>query len=636
MTQNLSLIVGAYHQIRKAELAEQLNESPTFVSAFRSRKGRTPEAEKIASVDASVAALDASATFKVSQFLRTLVYESLPPGVDTLAVLLAETLVFRHTLGQACRAVLARSLLPVPMVGPLAAMVKANTLGFNLFAIFFYPFQHGFWVCLSLVVFSDDVRNYVTPLELLPLAALYYTRAVVLACKYAYLPVSYVGDAETLGIMYTPEYSFQTMASTLVLITWNDPYSKTNSSLASDVNGDVLRTEMEAACVLADVNLDGLEVHVGSHRAAEVVRTMAQGIVERSAASPSASPDAVSAKELLASIMVRFYGKPMPGFSMALINVMAVVFACAFPTCRAISGAPAFGATNLGTMACTFHLMYALQGFRVNFGFAISAAWDFRRRRHALESLAAMLSGHGDAITELDEHAGATDVEAGQRAVGDRTRDGNEGAPRICIEVKNPTSALAWSLVRRATRKVGAVWMHRMNAYNTAFLCLAVACTGALQGLYYGVDAYPHRLVAAMGLAVVAFNISLLCSLAVFEAAQINEAVPEHIMLLKRQMVALSAELADSSFHAEGNAEKHRRMESTLELLKNIGAAVSHEEEVHDPFVVFGRVPAGPGAMTATVGILVSMLVVAVQRLTYLYDIGWSYSGHWGEFVPSE
>ena len=604
------------------------------------------------SIHAAVAALDGSTSFKVSQFVRTFVYEMLPPGLNTLALLLAETLVFRHTPKQAFYAACARKLLSVPLVGPLAAVLKANTPEFNLTNLFLYPFENGFWACLILVAYSDDVRSYVTPLELVPIAALFVTRAVVLACKHAYLPVSYVGDAATLGMMYTPEFSGKTIASTLALTSWNDP---NNHHLGENEDHDnhsseFLRLELEAACVVADVRLDGIDVHVGSNRAAEAVRAMARGVGEQSAQTISASPEAVSAKELLASIIARHYGKPMPSFLSVLLQVLGAMFAFIFPACRAISGAPAFGATHLGKLACVSHLLYAWYGFSINMLLATSAAWDFRRRRNALESLTAMVTRHGDEVTTRTRssrgtgNATATDTEEGIQAASEEGGPPSEeggppddptGPPRICIDVKNPSSALAWSLVRRATRKVGVVYMHRMNAYNAVFLALAITCTCVLQGLYYGVLAHPHRLVAAVGLGMVSLNISLLCSLAVFEASRINEAVPGHLMLLKREMVALAAELANATFDGteRENVEKQRRMEATLHLLSHVGAAVNHEERVQDPFVVFGGVTAGPGAITATVGILVSMLVVAVQRLLYLYDVGWSYSGHWGEFV---
>ncbi|XRA97389.1 SET domain-containing protein [Pycnococcus provasolii] len=624
--------------------AERMNENQTFQSAFRSRGTgsgaevghNNNQVKAVPSFRNDLASLDSHVEFKATQFVRTLVYEMAPPAINTLTVLLFETIIFKHTFHQAWRCVLARFLLPVPFCGPVLRLIGDSSWELNIANFCFYILENGIWVSLFIVVLVPEIRDELSTLELVPICVLFVVRATVLALKYAYLPVNYVGGDDVLGLMYTKEFSIQTMYATLVLNAWNNPHGERNLDKEKKAS-EVLRCEMEAACMVADVRLDDIEVHVGTEAAAAAIRAAALGVGQRSTALISASPKSVSAKELLASIISAHYGKGIPEFMNNVIYVVTLVFAGSFPAVRAICGAPAFGTTHLGKLACVSHFFYCINGFLVNLAFATSAAWDFRRRRFSLESLASMLVYPGERAANLGERAEKAtrdDVEAGQRYSSAAGRGGNDQS-RIYIDVKNPSSCLAWSLVRRAVRKVGTQWMYRMNAYSVVFLVAAMACTGALQALYYGVDAYPHRLVSAVGLFMVAMCISFLCSFAVFEAARINEAVPDHLMILKREMVALAAALAGSTFDDEGEGRKSR-MEATLHLLKQVSSTMQHEELVCDPFVVFGRVTAGPGAIGATVGVLISMLIVALQRLSYLLDQGWNYSGRYGEFVAPD
>ena len=52
------------------------------------------------------------------------------------------------------------------------------------------------------------------------------------------------------------------------------------------------------------------------------------------------------------------------------------------------------------------------------------------------------------------------------------------------------------------------------------------------------------------------------------------------------------------------------------------------------PAVVFGNIPASSAAISATAGVLLSMLLVAFQRfLTLVLERGFDYSGERGEFT---
>mmetsp|Transcript_12477 Transcript_12477/g.43326 ORF Transcript_12477/g.43326 Transcript_12477/m.43326 type:complete len:104 (-) Transcript_12477:48-359(-) len=96
-------------------------------------------------------------------------------------------------------------------------------------------------------------------------------------------------------------------------------------------------------------------------------------------------------------------------------------------------------------------------------------------------------------------------------------------------------------------------------------------------------------------------------------------------------MVALAAQAA---LRARAG-EEHASMRSSLDLLKEVEGLVAHEEEVDQPLLVFAQLPGSTAAITATAGVLLSMLLVAFQRLFVLLDQGWRYDADArGAFVP--
>ena len=77
-------------------------------------------------------------------------------------------------------------------------------------------------------------------------------------------------------------------------------------------------------------------------------------------------------------------------------------------------------------------------------------------------------------------------------------------------------------------------------------------------------------------------------------------------------------------------------MRSAFRLIECVDQCVHHEEEEADPIEVFYKIRASPAAITATISSLLSMLLVATQRLfTMIESEGWSY-GDMGEFGESD
>lgn len=68
-------------------------------------------------------------------------------------------------------------------------------------------------------------------------------------------------------------------------------------------------------------------------------------------------------------------------------------------------------------------------------------------------------------------------------------------------------------------------------------------------------------------------------------------------------------------------------------LIECVDQYIHHEEEQSDPVEVFYKVRASPAAITVIISSLLSMPLVALQRVfTMVESEGWSYGGDMGEF----
>jgi len=404
--------------------------------------------------------------------------------------------------------------------------------------------------------------------------------------------------------MYSPRFTAQSMGRQLVVVSWNQP--KTAQEL--------LRMEVEAASIAADVNLSGVVADVGSEEAAAAVAAAASDVgvvVDR-----PAGHGVVRGMTLLAAVVNTHFGTPISASLGWYIAALSAGFAVCQPLCRAAVGAPAFGSTPLGTAVAAVLVYCSWFLFSINFMFVTSAAFDFSRRRKAIECMGELVRFPGAAIPIAPSESSSAKAKAKGNAYA---------STNVLLDLKHPGTCLCWILVRRTMRQIGMCWSKRMNLYSIVFFVLALSLAFALQGLFYG--GIPHRLSTAVSLAYVTVVVSILTSQAVLEASRVNDLSPEHRTLLRREAVALSA-LVTASDDAE--AEKMRR---SLDLLERTEALIQHEEELQSPVVVFGELPASAGAITATVGVLLSALLVALQRLFYLFETGHSYAGEQGQLI---
>lgn len=596
--------------------------------------------------------------FKMDQFLRTLLYEICPPFVNWFVVLFVEICIFRHTTEEAVCAASARGFTPLP--GPLARVVSrvdppdySGNGDILLFGMFWFP--------VFAVAFSSDARAFVEPLELLPLSILLLCRVSVIACKYALLPSSYCGDVngKIYGVITQSD-----MARTLVGSAWLSPKMKAHE--------DLLRQDVENACLEADVDLSETRIDVGSAEAATAVRARAGGVGRRSETAVANTPSVVSGKELLAAIVDAHIGRTLPDWVLPILVVGGVAYALVSPVCRGAVGVQMFGDNALSQATAATLFLSSLFLFLNNMVFTVSCAWTFRRQRDAICCLNDIMRFPGEPVANIlppspklqrtkhkkesrkNQHANGAGDEHGKKielpekeppAVVAARAAAARGAV-VLVDLKDPSSCLCWSLVRRALRRVGSSWARRMNLYSIVFLVAAFTCAGSLLVLCYGAETRSHRLTTAGELFYLAIVVSGLCSLTVAEGSAINDLVPVVRTSLKREVVAIAAQLAGM----QGNGRERKQNAATetnervrrderealtdaLRLIERVEQYVHLEEEHSHPVEVFYRVPATTAAITFTVSSLLSMLLIAAQRWFQMTGSEWwSYGGANGEF----
>jgi hypothetical protein len=315
-----------------------------------------------------------------------------------------------------------------------------------------------------------------------------------------------------------------------------------------------------------------------------------------------------------------------------------------------------FGATPASEFAAAGMFIFNVMMFLGNFMFAATCAWHYRRLFCVMRALSRMARFPGEPLEnffppESEVEASDRSKEASsssrsfrelRRAVADASRVRSGRPLDALIDVKDPASCLGWSLVRRATRRVGSSWGRRMNLYSVIFLVSAFFSAGMLLGLYFGASTLTHRLATAACFYFLAIVISALVSLTVFEAAAINEQVPETRSWLKRESVAIAAQLAylvagggdeDEDEDASLRKREIEELRAARALIETVEQYVKLEEEESDPVEVFFGVKATPAAVTLVVSSLLSMLLIATQRgFTMMESEGWAYDGANGEF----
>ena len=121
------------------------------------------------------------------------------------------------------------------------------------------------------------------------------------------------------------------------------------------------------------------------------------------------------------------------------------------------------------------------------------------------------------------------------------------------------------------------------------------------------------------------------------EAAAINEMVPRLRSWLKRETVAIAAQMAYldvPKVRTDASRKEEEQLHSAHRLIESVEQYILVEEEQSDPVEVFFKVNATPAAVTFVVSSLLSMLLIAMQRgFTMMDSEGWSYNGPQGQFV---
>jgi hypothetical protein len=242
-----------------------------------------------------------------------------------------------------------------------------------------------------------DTRRYLEPLELLPMLVMFLAQCGVIACKYGVLPASHTSDAH--GKIYRPIKPAD-LTRTLILGAWNDPKNANHF--------DLLKMEIENACLEADVDLSHTEIHVGSAEAARAIRLRSRGIGERASGSDredgdgdpggGLAPEVVSGKELMAALVDVHVGRALPPSFMPGIMLLSLLYGLAGPAARARCGVPMFGATPASEFAAAGMFIFNVMMFLGNFMFAATCAWHYRRLFCVMRALSRMARFPGEPL----------------------------------------------------------------------------------------------------------------------------------------------------------------------------------------------------------------------------------------------
>lgn len=207
----------------------------------------------------------------------------------------------------------------------------------------------------------------------------------------------------------------------------------------------------------------------------------------------------------------------------------------------------------------------------------------------------------------------------------------------VLVDLKCPDSCLCWCLVRRVIRKIGSPWTRRLNLFSIIFLLGAFTSALIFLLLFYGVERKTHRLASAVSLFYLSCVISFMVSVTVLEGSLVNDQVPKVRSRLKREMLAMSAAIAQSQSEAP---DAERQLRASHRLLKSTEAHIMAEEDAtvgSDPVQVFYEVPATPAAVTFVISTLISILLIGLQKtFTMIESEGWAYDGDMGEFAQAE
>ena len=180
-----------------------------------------------------------------------------------------------------------------------------------------------------------------------------------------------------------------------------------------------------------------------------------------------------------------------------------------------------------------------------------------------------------------------------------------------------------------------------MELYSAIFLFAAFFSAGMILGLYFGANRMTHRLATAASWYFLAIMVSSLVSITIYEAAAINEIVPRVRSWLKRESVAIAAQMAYlrngwmPSGGSDGDKQESEELRGAFRLIETVEQYIRLEEEESHPVEVFAsKIKATPAVVTFVVSSLLSMLLIAMQRgFTMMESEGWSYDGKNGEFA---
>ena len=315
----------------------------------------------------------------------------------------------------------------------------------------------------------------------------------------------------------------------MILGAWNDPKNANHF--------DLLKMEIENACLEADVDLSHTEIHVGSAEAARAIRLRSRGIGERASGSDrreggdgdptsgSLAPEVVSGKELMAALVDVHVGRALPPSFMPGIMFLSLLYGLAGPAARAYCGVPMFGATPASEFAAADVHLQRLDALELHVRGDVRVAKQEAVLRHRAFGYA---TGSPGEFFPPNRKSRRGVFQGG-------VKDGvfvvsvvRESAVAIATAWDVSFSALDALTTGRTPRAAPVVFVPRDEAVSsgrrmnlTRLFCPSFR--GHALGLYFGAHS-THRLMAVF---TSSHRHLALVSLTVFEAAAINEQVLE-------------------------------------------------------------------------------------------------------------
>ena len=515
--------------------------------------------------------------FNAWEFVKALVYETCPPGIDLAAAALLE-----GSLSKAWHVTSYRALRPAPRhIGWGSSLMAGVTMALVTL-----------WYAVNYAYFSSSVvRRYVDPVEIIVLDVFHVVRNAVVATKYAYF------EADDLALMRRPPPA------------WDDDRTNRRLMLAGGMTptsfDGLLASMFSEAMAMADIELRAIDVAIDGDGAATV-----RDLVKATGGDAFLGDDErVSAAAVLWCLLAGHGSAGLTGRAIlfVLCEVLVVMFLPAAE--RARGGAPygPDGLVRFVLVGYSLLLFFPPKGAAATFLFPVAAAHDFRRRAKLLECLGDIFDAPGLSVDRVGRTEGTTKVAP---AVGGR----------IYLDPHEPQNAFAHGMMRPVLRRVALSYHLRCQVYLWIYFAGALGALLVLNVLLW----YPlrHRYLSAALIAVVALQCGLNIAIVFSAAKRTNDVVPVHRSRIQRERITIEREMSAGAL----DPTRAVTLEHARRLLKTLDENIAFEEVERSPATVLG-VAASARTIGSVLSVLIAGFLFAFEGYNSSRQNGWEYGG---------